>query len=329
MLKASTGACGSSSSNAGARRAPEIANRRWLPRDASGPRNSNESEARNCSLFTRGSLPPSRRPPHAGPPATGWTTAGSKAPGCDVEQAVAEVRRIHAHLELDERAALGPGQQPTRVHAGVLATHLDLPQVVAPLDQEVRLRLSHRPTRHLRVEVSLLEALTTNLDHARPPLRVMPRVADEVPDALSTGGVEMRLMAVGRHAESIPHRRRTARCSLGAGRRPALRTGKRPRAEVERLALAVGPPVVVQDATGADDHGDRPGGGGGFELPSAIGLSRATALVGGAGGAGAAAWSRRGARQRELGRVGVTVRRDHDHVVVARARGDASARRRR
>jgi hypothetical protein len=42
---------------------------------------------------------------------------------------MAEALGFHAHLELDERSALGRSQQPVGIGAGQLATHPDLAQV--------------------------------------------------------------------------------------------------------------------------------------------------------------------------------------------------------
>src|SRR5436305_8738975 len=43
-----------------------------------------------------------------------------------VEDAISEALGLHAHLDVDERPALGRGQRPVRVHASQLAAHPDL-----------------------------------------------------------------------------------------------------------------------------------------------------------------------------------------------------------
>ena len=82
--------------------------------------------------------PPATLP--AAPRATARASGGSTCGRCTASNdACAGGPRLHAHLDVHERAALRIGQQPVRVHAGVLAHHPDLVQVLHALDHEIRL----------------------------------------------------------------------------------------------------------------------------------------------------------------------------------------------
>ena len=121
-----------------------------LPAVAGGRRRSRLSSAR--SVAQRGCCAARR----ATGPASGGSRAGRsrRRTPCRPSDFA-----LHAHLDVDERVALRVGQQPVRVHAGLLAGEPDLVQVVEPLDQEVGLDGVPALLRDLGVLLALLEAL--------------------------------------------------------------------------------------------------------------------------------------------------------------------------
>ena len=103
------------------------------------------------------------------------------AEGLGVEPG-AEVRWIGAKRDLHERVAGGAGETPVGRHAAALAVHPDVLGIVQLVNRIGGRRLAERPLRDLDELAALLEALALDVDHARPPVGVGARIADQLPD---------------------------------------------------------------------------------------------------------------------------------------------------
>src|SRR5919108_1443191 len=103
-------------------------------------------------------------------------------PDGEIDDAVAVPDRIHAEGRVHEGAALRVGELPVNEHAAERAVHVDLPQIIHAIYEEVSLLASDdRMTRHLHELRPLLEPLSLDLEYAWKPLRIAARVADQLP----------------------------------------------------------------------------------------------------------------------------------------------------
>ena len=136
--------------------------------------------------------------PRAAPRATACSTDGSSSCRASCRRLDGRSRGGPCPSRARRRCRLARGQRPVGVHAGELAPQAEGTQVLAPLEQEVRLDSACRVLGDLRVLVALLEALAVHLDHARPPLGMAARRSDELPHGLQRN-VEVSELAVGGH----------------------------------------------------------------------------------------------------------------------------------
>src|SRR5215208_7703405 len=106
--------------------------------------------------------------------------------------------RIHSHLHVHERPALGLGQKPMLKAARRRAMPFQLLELLATLDDPAVLQPSPSDPYHLSEWVADFEPLASDLDGNRPPLRICGRVADQRPDLIQWR-INVNLSTVGRH----------------------------------------------------------------------------------------------------------------------------------